>query len=116
MNTTSIQYPGYTIEIPDPLLKPFRVLSTVLSGVDHLHPMQMLENPAIAEIIEDCNFSVLAAIGKEYAHDAKIGDAVNQWNYIGYFDRAMIIRRAAARTEPLDLGLMLETGRRFDEI
>jgi len=45
MNTTEIRYPGYTIEIPDGLLKPFRELATIINNIDVDGPDGILSNP-----------------------------------------------------------------------
>jgi hypothetical protein len=78
MNPT-IQYPGYTVEIPDRLLKPFKVFATVLAGAEFDHPFELFDNPHSARVVDTCLDSVLVAIGKQFAHESTLGDAFNHW-------------------------------------
>ena len=105
MNITTIAYPGYTIEMPDGLTKPFQVFSTVLSSIEYDHPIDLLGHPVTVELIEKCKHCVSAAIGKAYSHDLKIEDALACWTDLSEFERVVYIVQAANNTEPLDLGL-----------
>jgi hypothetical protein len=111
MNPT-IQYPGYTVEIPDRLLKPFKVFATVLAGAEFDHPFELFDNPHSARVVDTCLDSVLVAIGKQFAHESTLGDAFNQWRALSDFERLELVIKAAFSAEPLDLGYMLETGAR----
>ena len=111
MNPT-IQYPGYTVEIPDHLMKPFKVFATALAGDEFDHPFELFNNPYLAEAVRTCLDSVLVAIGKQYAHESYLGDAFNQWHALSEFERLEHVIKAAMATEPVDIGYMLETGGR----
>jgi hypothetical protein len=111
MNPT-IQYPGYTVEIPDHLLKPFKVLATVLAGAEFDHPFDLYNNPHSARVVDTCIECISAAIGKQFAHESSLGDAVNQWRALSDFERLELVIKAAISAEPLDLAYILETGGR----
>jgi hypothetical protein len=102
MNTTEIQYPGYTIEIPDGLLKPFRLLSTIMNNIYFDGSDDILSYPVTYELVERCNDYVSASIGKEFAHDIKIGNALSEWINLSQYERWVIILDAAANTAPFD--------------
>lgn len=111
MNPT-IQYPGYTVEIPDRLLKPFKVFATVLAGAEFDHPLDLFDNPFSARVVQTCLDSVLVAIGKQFAHESTLGDAFNHWCTLSDFEHLELVIKAAISAEPLDIGYMLETGAR----
>lgn len=112
MNTTYVQYPGYTVEIPDQLNHPFKVFATVLLGAEFDHPLEVLDHPASAELFETCDMCVYTAIGKECAHDSKIGDAFNQWRQLAMYERLNAIIKAASKIDPMDITHMKSTGGR----
>lgn len=111
MNPT-IKYPGYTVDIPDRLLKPFKVFATVLAGAEFDHPFDLFDNPHSAQVVRTCLDCVLVAIGKHFAHESSLADAVNQWSALSEFERLEHVIKAAMATEPVDIGYMLETGGR----
>ena len=111
MNPT-IQYPGYTVEIPDALMHPFKVLATVLAGYEFDHPFELYQNPNVANAANTCLDCVSAAIGKQFAHESSLGDAFNQWHALSAFDRLEHVIKAAMAAEPVDIGYMQETGGR----
>ncbi len=114
MDTTFVQYPGYTVEIPDRFIHPFKMLSTVLLGANFDHPCELLDFPASEELIEMCDQCVYTAIGKEFAHDGKIADAFNQWRHLSMYERVSEIVKAAQKIEPLDITHMKNTGGRHN--
>jgi hypothetical protein len=111
MNPT-IQYSGYTVEIPDTLIHPFKVLATVLAAYEFDHPLDLYDNQNVANVANNCLSCVTAAIGKQYAEDNCLGDAFNHWRALGDFDRISHIIKAAMAAKPVDIGYMLETGGR----
>lgn len=114
MNTTTVQYPGYTIDIADHLTQPFEVLSRILNGVEFDHPADPLYNNVTAEIINQCNECVIASIGKEFAHEDKIRNALANWSNLSQYERAEIIINAAAKTEPLEFPDIFRGGSDLD--
>ncbi|GAB5431036.1 MAG: hypothetical protein EpisKO_04060 [Epibacterium sp.] len=116
METTTVQYPGYTIEIPETLIKPFRILSTVMKGMEVEDPIPLLSEPISAEIIEACIHAVSTSIGKEFAHDAKISNALSQWAKLSKYEKTLIITEASDKIEPFDHGLKLQTGIWMDDV
>lgn len=110
MNTTTVRYPGYAIEIPDGLIKPFKFLSSILTGIEFDHTFDLLLHPATSKLIKNCNDCVIASIGKEFAHDIKIADALSQWKNLCQYERATIIIKAAANTAPFDTTSIFEAG------
>lgn len=110
MNITEIQYPGYTIEIPDGLLKPFRLLSRILNDIDFDHPVDLLSFPVTSELIKTCDECVCASVGKVFAHDMKVGNALAQWVNLSQYERATIIIEAAEKTEPFDISSVFGAG------
>lgn len=113
MNSTVVRYNDYDIEIPDGLLRDFKVLSTVLRGIELEDPIEIYACPHAMELIYRCNEAVFAAIGKACAHNVTIGDALTAWRDISDFERTAIIMQAAAQTDPLDLVGPIETGNQF---
>jgi hypothetical protein len=109
MNTITIQYPGYTIEIADHLTRQFRVLSTILKGVEFEHPAELLSNSVTSKLITKCNECINASIGKEFAHQDAIRDALANWSNLTQFEKLTTIIEAAAKTEPLDISSVLVT-------
>ena len=114
MTNAYVQYPGYTVDIPDQLNHPFKVFATVLLGAEFDHPVEVLNNPASAELFEECDMCVHTAIGKEFAHDGKIGDAYNQWRRLSVYERITAIIEAAHRVDPLDITEMKSAGWRHN--
>ncbi|MEY8118484.1 hypothetical protein AB9F26_09495 [Falsihalocynthiibacter sp. BN13B15] len=115
MNTTTVQYPGYTIEIPDGLIQPFRELSTIINNIYVDGPDGILSNPVTRKLVEHCNDCVSAAIGKEFAHELKIGDALSQWRNLSSYERSSLILDAAFNTEPFNISSVFEAGSSPDE-
>ena len=111
MNPT-IKYPGYSVEISDHLLHPFRQLATVLAVTGFNHPLDVCDHPRLEEVVLACIDCILAAIGKQYAHDSCLGDAVWHWRALGDLEKVELVIKAALATKPLDIGYMLETGGR----
>lgn len=114
MDTTRVQYTGYTIEIPDYLQKPFKVLSTILKGLKVDHPCDLINYPGAADLLQTCSCCVYAAIGSEHAHDGKIGEAFKNWHHLDAFERDDAVIKAALKTEPLDISHMKQTGSRYN--
>jgi hypothetical protein len=107
-----IKYPGYTVEIPDRLLKPFKLLATVLAGYEFDHPFELFNNPHSAKVVQTCLDCVLVALGKQFAHESSLGDAFNQWSILSDFERLELVIKAAMAAQPVDIGYMLQTGGR----
>ena len=110
MNTITIQYHGYSIEIADHLTRPFRVLATILSGVEFDHPIELLLSSVTSELIAQCNDRVIASIGKEFAHEEKIRNALTNWSVLTQYERLTNIIEAAEKTEPLEISSMFGAG------
>jgi hypothetical protein len=115
MNTITIQYPGYTIEIPDGLLEPFRLLSTIMNNIDFDGPYDILAYPVTYKLVERCNDCVSAAIGKAFAHDIKIGVALSEWINLSQYERSSIILDAAVNTAPFDFASIFEANSSLDQ-
>ena len=115
MNRTEIQYLGYTIEIPDGLLKPFRLLSSIMNNIDFDGPDDILSYPVTYNLVERCNDCVSAAIGKEFAHDIKIGNALTGWINLTRYERSSIILDAAVNTAPFDFASNFEASSSRDQ-
>jgi hypothetical protein len=114
MNTITIQYPGYTIDIADYLTRPFRVLSTILSGVEFDHPVELLSSSVASELINQCNECIIASIGKEFAHEGKIRNALANWSNLTQYERLTIIIEAAAKTAPLEISSVFDAASNSD--
>ena len=110
MNTTTVQYPGYTIEIADHLTHPFRVLSTILTGLEFDHPIDLLSSSVTSDVIRKCYECVSASIGKEFAHEDKIRDALANWSNLTQYERLTMIIEAAEKTEPLEISSVFAGG------
>lgn len=110
MNTTSVQYPGYTIEIADHLIRPFKVLSRILTGIEFDHPSDLLYHIITAELIKACDECVCASVGKAFAHQDKIRNALANWSNLSQYERAEIIINAAAKTDPIELPDIFRAG------
>jgi hypothetical protein len=104
-----IKYPGYTVEIPDHLMHPFKVLATVLAGIEFDHPCDLFHNRHSADVVDACLDCVLVAIGKQFAHESGLGGAANQWRALSDFERIEHVIKAAMAAGPLDIGYMQET-------
>ena len=90
------------------------MFSRILTGVEFDHPAELLGSSVTAELINACNENVIASIGKEFAHDDKIGDALAKWTNLSQFERAEIIINAAGKTEPLELPDVFRGGSDID--
>lgn len=103
MNTTIIEYSGYAFEIPGKLSKPFRVLSTVLNGQEYEGPVSILDNSVVIDLVNNCNYRVIAAIGKHFAHRKEIDDVLACWQNLTEFGKIVAIYAAAKNSKPINI-------------
>lgn len=103
MTNTTIEYPGYSIEIPEALLQSFKLLSTFLRGVEDGQNIDLSSPSRVTAIVKDCHYAVIAAIGKAFAHDAQVMDALAQWRSLSEIQQTEAVFQAAANTEPVDI-------------
>lgn len=58
MITTYIEYPGYSIEIPDALQQSFKMLSALLRGVEDGQNINLSSSSLVTDIVKDCHYAV----------------------------------------------------------
>lgn len=105
---TFIRYGKYTVEISDALIEPFKALSTVLVSGELENDRDLLFEEPGHELIQSCDCHVAAAIGKHFAHDFKLREALAAWSDLGFYSRLDAILEAAHNTEPVDFTRRLE--------
>lgn len=97
----SVQYHGYTITIPDGLLKDFEILSLFINQLEFENIFDLMENAVSDNILTRCNYATMAAIGQNFAHDTAVGAALAGWLQLSYVEQVAALLNAAKKTEPL---------------
>lgn len=108
---TIVRYGQYAIEVSEALIEPFKTLSTVLVSGELENDRDLLFEEAGHELIQRCDCHVVAAIGKHFAHDFRLRDALAAWNELGLHSKLDAIFEAAHNTEPVDFTRLLEANR-----
>ena len=103
MITTYIEYPGYSIEIPDALQQSFKMLSALLRGVEDGQNIDLSSSSLVTDIVKDCHYAVIAAIGKTFAHDVKIREALAKWRSLSEVEQTQAVFQAALNTQPQEI-------------
>ena len=115
MNHTYVTYPGYTIHIPDGLIKDFKTLSLLLQHIEFNSVIDLMENEVCCELLTKCSCATMAAIGQNYAHDLTVGTALDAWMSVSFLEQAVELLKAAQMTNPLRCDHLFSISPDFDK-
>lgn len=102
MNQTQVLYRGYSIDIPDGLIKPFKLLAFLLKHLEFESIFDLMNNNATLDLLAKCANATIAAIGQNFAHDTRVGAALDGWLSMSEVEQVIELVKAARMTEPSD--------------